>query len=84
MGRTSIIMYAVLGAGASIVRLIGSLVVIYLTLGWKVRKAREALEKELMRAGMSKADARRIGAQYAALKDNTIKALKQSIGGFRF
>jgi len=53
-------------------------------LGWKVRKARKALEKELIKTGMSKEDARRIGAQYASLKDNTVQAIKRSITGFHF
>jgi len=56
--------------------------VIFLTLGWKVRKAREALEKELIKMGMPKEAAKRIGAKYAALKDDTINAMKRSFSGF--
>jgi len=64
---------------ASIVRLLGSLLVIWLTLGWKVRRARRALEKELIKQGMPKRNAKKIGAQYAALKDEALNALKRSI-----
>jgi len=37
-----------------------------------------AFEKQLIKQGMAKDDAKRIGAQYAALKDNTENAFKQS------
>jgi len=80
----SLLILSILAGAVSAIRLIGSLAVIYLGLGWKVRKARRAFEKELIRTGMSKEDARRIGAQYAALKDNAVKAIKRSFTGFRF
>jgi len=85
VGKTpSLLILSILDSGVSAIRLMGSLVVIYLGLGWKVRKARRAFEKELIRIGMSKEDAQRIGAQYASLKDNAVKAIKRSIAGFRF
>jgi len=59
-----------------IVRLLCSLFAAWLTLGWKVRKTRKAFEKEVIRQGMSKDDAKRLSAQYKLLKDNVIKALK--------
>jgi hypothetical protein len=83
MGKASLLISIISGA-VSLTRLMGDLAVIYLGLGWKVRKARRALEKELMKNGMSKEDARKIGAQYAALKDNTIYAIKRSIFRFHF
>jgi len=85
VGKTpSLLILSILDGAVFVIRLMGSLAVIYLGLGWKVRKARRAFEKELIRTGMSKEDAHRIGAQYAALKDNTVKAIKRSITGFRF
>lgn len=85
MGKTrSLLIPSILSGAVSVIRLLGSLAMIYLSLGWKVRRARKALEKELIKTGMSKEDARRIGAQYAALKDNAIKAIKRSFIGFRF
>jgi len=85
VGKTrSLLIISVFSSAVSVIRLLGSLAVIYLGLGWKVRKARRALEKELRKAGMSKEDARRIGAQYTALKDNAVKAIKRSVTGFRF
>ena len=62
-----------------IVRLLCSLFAVWLTLGWKVRKARKAFEKELMKQGMSEEDAKRLGAQYKILKDNLMSGLKSYI-----
>jgi len=59
-------------------RLLGSLLALWFTLGWKVRKARKAFERELMRSGMSKKDAKRISAYYSKLKDDVISSLKRS------
>ncbi len=75
MGRSLLIVSVISGA-VSVVRLLSSLGVIYLTLGWNVRRAKRAFEKELVKAGMPKEDAKRIGARYAALKDETLSALK--------
>jgi len=84
MGKTrSLLIFTAITGAVSVIKLLGSLAVIYLTLGWKVRRARKALERELMKMGMSKEDARRLGAQYAALKDSTVNALKRSIFRFR-
>lgn len=80
MGKTKTpLVLSVFVSAAYVVRLLGSLLLIWLTLGWKVRKARRALERELKRQGMSKRDAEKIGAQYAALKDEAINALKRSL-----
>ena len=84
MVKRTLLIVSVIGGAVSAVRLLGSLAVIYLTLGWKVRKARRALEKELVKTGMPKDAAKRIGAQYAALKDDTINAMKRSFTGFHF
>ena len=62
-----------------IVRLLWSLFAVWLTLGWKVRKARKAFEKELMKQGMSKEDAKRLGIQYIILKDSLMSGLKRHI-----
>jgi hypothetical protein len=67
---------SIFGSGVALVKLFLSLVVIWLTLGWKVRKARKAFERELMKQGMSKQDAKRISVQYADLKDNIVNAFK--------
>jgi len=75
MGR-SLLIVSVMSGAVSVVRLLSSLVLIYLTLGWKVRRARKAFEKELMKAGMPKEAAKRMSARYAALKDDTLNALK--------
>jgi DNA polymerase III delta prime subunit len=68
-----------LNASPYLVRLLCSLFSMWLTLGWKVRKARKAFEKELIKQGMSKEDAKRLSAQYTILKDNLMKGLKRYI-----
>ncbi|MBX5327384.1 MAG: hypothetical protein ACQXXH_02155 [Candidatus Bathyarchaeia archaeon] len=60
-------------------RLFLSLLCIYLTLGWHVRKARKAFEKQLVLQGMSRDDARRVGVCYEELKDNILDVLKRGV-----
>jgi len=62
MKITSIISIVLHGA-----RLLLFLLVLWLTLGWNVRKARKAFEKELIRLGMAKKDAKRLSACYSKL-----------------
>ena len=84
MGRSLLIVSVISGA-VSVFRLLSSLGVIYLTLGWSVWRAKRAFEKELVKAGMPREDAKRMGAKYAALKDETLNALKTrafSFGSF--
>jgi len=83
MGKgRSLLIVSVLSGIPAVVKLLGSLFLIWLTLDWKVRKARRAFEKELIKQGMSKQDAKRISAQYAALKDQAVNAFKRSIRVF--
>jgi len=60
-------------------RLLLSLFVLYVMLSWKVRSARKAFEKQLVRQGMSKKDARRISAQFSKLKDGMMDTAKGSL-----
>jgi hypothetical protein len=85
MGKISSLRFIlnIFGSGATLVKLLANLFPIWLTLGWKVRKARKAFEKELIKQGMAKNDANRISAQYAALKDNVENAFKQSLRRWR-
>jgi len=43
-----------------------------------VRRARKAFEKELIKEGMSKENARRLSAHYKALKDQIIGTVTRS------
>jgi len=81
MGRTSGLRFilSIFSSGIALAKLLASLLLIWLTLGWKVRKARKAFEKQLIKQGMAECDAKRIGAQYAALKDNIENTFKQSL-----
>ncbi|MDH5691278.1 MAG: hypothetical protein OEY81_07615 [Candidatus Bathyarchaeota archaeon] len=60
-------------------RLLGSLFYLWLTLDWKVRKTRRAFEKELIKQGMSKEDAKRLSAQYTILRNNLMSGLIRSM-----
>jgi len=73
----------ILSITLSLIHLLFSLFALWLTLGWKVRKARKTFEKQLICQGMAKKDAKRLGAKYVALKDNIEKAFKQSLRGWR-
>jgi hypothetical protein len=66
-------------AGLSLIQLLISLFVMWLTLGWKVRKTRKAFEKQLIRQGMTKRDAKRLSSQYSKLKNDVVNTLKGSI-----
>jgi hypothetical protein len=70
---------SIVNAGLSLVLLLSRLFGLWLTLGWSVRKARKAFEKELVRQGMSKKDAKRLSAQYSKLKDDMMSSLKGSV-----
>jgi hypothetical protein len=65
-------------AGVSVVRLMGSLFIVWLTLDWHVRTARKAFEKQLIRQGMSDEDAKRISAGFKKLKNEMMRTLKTS------
>lgn len=78
MGKPSLLIVNVISGAAMTVRLLCSLFVIWLTLGWNVRRAKKAFEKELIKQGMSKQDAKRISEKYVALKDEAINAFKRS------
>jgi hypothetical protein len=56
-----------------------SLLFMYLTLGNRVRKTRRAFEKQLVLAGMSESDARRLSACFEELKNSIASILKQGI-----
>lgn len=82
MGRSPLIVSVISGA-VSVARLLSSLFLIYLTLGWKVRTAKRAFEKELIKEGMPKEAAKRMSARYAAIKDETLNFLKSRAISFK-
>jgi len=69
----------IVSASLQLIRLLLSLFALWLTLGWKVRKTRRAFEKQLIKQGMSKKDAKRLSAQISKLKDDVMSSLKGSI-----
>ena len=78
MGKTKTVL-AILNVSAHVATLLCNLFVIWLTLDWKVRKARKMFEKELVDQGMLEEDAQRIGTQYVTLKDNIMREIKSYI-----
>jgi len=70
---------SLISASLSLIYLILNLLALWLTLGWNVRKARRAFEKQLIRQGMSRKDAKKLSAQYSKLKDDIMNSLKGSV-----
>lgn len=63
----------------SIISVLSSLFILWITLGWKVRKTRRAFEKQLIRQGMTRKDAKRLSAQYAKMKNEIMNTFKGSL-----
>jgi len=57
-------------------RSVVSLLFLWLSFGWKVRKARKAFEKELVKAGMAKGNAKKLSAWYSKLKKDVTQTVK--------
>lgn len=68
----------IFAVAVSITSILFSLFVLWITLGWKVRKTRKAFEKQLISQGMAKKDAKRLSAQYAKMKDEIMNTFKGS------
>jgi len=69
---------AILGAAFSIISLLSHLFILWMSLGWRVRTARNAFEKELIKEGMSKENAKRLSAHYKVLKDQILSTVTRS------
>jgi hypothetical protein len=63
----------------NIIRMLLSLSKTYLTLGYQVRKTRNAFERQLVVQGMSKHDAERLSACFEELKDVIVAAIKRGV-----
>ena len=68
----------ILSASFSLASLVNTLLLQWLSLGWKVRRTRKAFEKELIKEGMSKEDAERLSGFYKDLKDQIVTAVTRS------
>jgi len=77
--ETNMKVQSIIIAGLSLIRLLLSLFALWLTLGWKVRKTRRAFEKQLIRQGMAKKDAKKLSAQYSKMKNEMMSTLKGSV-----
>jgi len=77
--NNSQIIVAIARSAPNLIRMLLSLSTTYLTLGYQVRKARNAFESQLLLQGMSKHDAERLSACYQELKENILAAIKKSL-----
>ena len=73
----------IIKAGLHFIKLILNLGFLWLTLGWNVRKARKAFEKELVKGGIPKEVAKKLGKKYASLKDEIMREIKGSFWKMR-
>jgi len=63
-----------------IFRIILCLLSSWISIKWKVRKARRAFEKEAVKHGISKEEARRLSEVFTALEGQLRDAVKASLG----
>jgi CHASE1-domain containing sensor protein len=70
---------AIVSAAFSVVSLLSSLLLLWLSLHWNVRKARRAFEKELIKEGMAREEARRLSGFYKVLKDQIVSTATSSL-----
>jgi len=73
----------IIKAGLHVSELVVNLFFIWLALGWRVRKARKAFEKELVKSGMPMEAAQKLGKKYSSVKDEIMKQLWGSVRKFR-
>ena len=73
----------IIKGGLYLIKLVLDMLLIWLTLGWKVRKASKAFEKELVKNGMPREAAKKLAKKYSSVKDNVMKQLWSSVGKFR-
>ena len=73
----------IIEAGLHLSKLVLNLILVWLTLGWKVRRAKKAFEKELVKSGMPRNAAKKLAEKYSSVKDEVMKQLWGSIGKFR-
>jgi len=73
----------IMKGGLHLSKLLLDMFFIWLTLGWKVRKARNAFEKELVKSGMPKEAAKKLAKKYSSVKDEVMKQLWSSVGKLR-
>jgi len=80
MSATSL-MITVIKESPYLVRMLFDLLYTYLTLGSRVRRTRKAFEEQLILAGMSREEARRLSACFEELKNSVTSMLKHEIIG---
>jgi hypothetical protein len=74
----------IIKAGLHLFKLFLNLTFIWLTLDWKVWKAKKAFEKELIKSGIPKKTAKKLGKRYSSIKDEFLKELLSSVRKFKW
>jgi len=78
MWAVNLLIITILSIIPRVAQLLVQLFWIWITLGWNVRKARRAFEKELIRQGIEKEDAKRLSKQIKILKDQIMGSIWQA------
>gem|GEM_PF-414063 len=66
-----------------ILKMSSGLLSAWLTLGWRVGRARRSFENQLVKGGMAREDARQVGEVYSELKDQMMSTVKGAISNAR-
>ncbi len=66
-----------------ILKMSGGLLSAWLTLGWRVGRARRSFEKQLVKGGMASEDAKQVSEVYSDLKDQMMDTVKGAISNAR-
>jgi len=75
------LMITVIKESPYLVRMLFDLLYTYLTLGSRVRSTKKAFEEQLISAGMSRKEARRLSACFKELKNSVTNMLEHGIIG---
>jgi len=62
-----------------LVRLVFSLLALRLTLRWEIYKTRKAFEKQLIKQGMRKKDAKKLSGHYVKLASSVVNIFKRGV-----
>jgi hypothetical protein len=77
------IIVTILKGSYYILKMSGSLLTTWLTLGWHVRRTRKSFEKQLIIGGIAKEDAKQMSKVYSDLKDQMMVVVKGAISNVR-
>jgi len=74
---------AILHIAYSTLKIISSLLVVWIAVTWNARKARKSFEAEIMKAGVSKEDAQKLSECFMDFKDQIKNIMKKPFSSER-